>query len=272
MKVYVISLESDHARKSKLLKNFPKSFADFHFINAVDGRKLSASDYFNYIKQYLYENNRILTPSEVGCALSHMLAYEKIIENNAPALILEDDILGDDNKLEAAKQLLDDIKPDEIILLGGLTQSKETNRVYIYPTAPVKNSDEIVYKIDPKTITYLGSACCYLIGVGAAKCILESQKRSLKLADNWYLLTSNQHNITFKFVQLFQHTLVTQLTNENSHLEEQRKSLIYKKTYMLFWGSCLESIRKIKLGIYSFIKGKILNNGYVSLSKVIVRN
>lgn len=269
MKVYVISLESDHARKSKLLKNFPKGFADFHFINAVDGRKLSASDYFNYIKQYLYENNRILTPSEVGCALSHMLAYEKIIETNAPALILEDDILGDDNKLKAAKKLLDDIKSNEIILLGGLTQSKETNRVFMHPTEPLKNSDEIVYKIDPKTITYLGSACCYLIGVEAAKCILESQKKSLKLADNWYLLTNSQHNITFKFVQLFHHTLVTQLTNEDSHLEEQRKSLIYKKTYILFWGSCLESIRKMKLRIYTLFKSKLFDKTYISLSKSI---
>ena len=129
-----------------------------------------------------------------------------------------------------------------------------------------------------QNLIYLGNfqcvaTCCYFIGIEAAKCILESQRKSLKLADNWYLLTlHNQSKIVFRFAQLFQHALVTELTNENSNLEEQRKSLTYKKTYVLFGESCLEVFRKLMLCIYSLIKSKLLNTGSITLSKVIKTN
>jgi len=51
-----------------------------------------------------------MTPGEVGCALSHMKAYENLIHSGEEyALILEDDVIGNDKDIEKIQELIPEL-------------------------------------------------------------------------------------------------------------------------------------------------------------------
>lgn len=76
MKIYLISLEQDIQRRTELAKRFPKTYPNMQWIQAVNGKDLSAKEYFSYAQQYFNIHQKIITPSEVGCTLSHIQALE----------------------------------------------------------------------------------------------------------------------------------------------------------------------------------------------------
>lgn len=264
MKIYVISLESSHERKVALKEAFPQHYEEFIFINAVDGRNLTTTEYFNLVKPNLYENNRLLSPAEVGCALSHMQVYEKIIQENAPVIILEDDVIGNDEALEKAIAIAKKTKPDEVIFLGGYDHIKEAKNIYLNAN-PEQNGTTPVYVVDKLSYIYLGSTCCYAIGANAARVVLDSQQQILKLADSWYKSTLNS-NVLFKFTQLLRHPAFYNAALNNSDIEKQRKSISYKKTYKLFVESVLLSSFLISANVKRFVMKLISPKKYLKIN------
>ncbi|MCO6552041.1 MAG: glycosyltransferase family 25 protein [Gilliamella sp.] len=96
MKIFIINLEKESKKREKIKNECEKLKLNFELYNAVDGNSLSDSFIHNTV--YDYPNN-FLTKAEIGCALSHINIYKKIIQDNLPyALILEDDAVLD-NKL-----------------------------------------------------------------------------------------------------------------------------------------------------------------------------
>ncbi|MWN90077.1 hypothetical protein GQ597_05075 [Gilliamella sp. Pra-s65] len=94
MKIFIINLERESAKKEHIKKECEKLNLDFEIYNAVDGNALSEEFIQNAV--YDYPNN-FLTKGEIGCALSHINVYKKIIQNNLPyALVLEDDAVLDE--------------------------------------------------------------------------------------------------------------------------------------------------------------------------------
>jgi glycosyl transferase family 25 len=65
----------------------------FTFIDAIDGERLTASQLSSYSEwRSTLVTGRGLTLGEVGCALSHLASYERMVRENIPELlILEDD-------------------------------------------------------------------------------------------------------------------------------------------------------------------------------------
>ena len=97
--VLVISLTHASNRRKFIREQMTKLKIDYEFFDAVDGSKLSNA-YLSKFKiqkgeQYL---GRPLTKGEIGCAISHLHVYEKILTENIEKLIvLEDDSqLNDD--------------------------------------------------------------------------------------------------------------------------------------------------------------------------------
>ncbi len=62
------------------------------FIHPTFGAKFSSLEYFNHILPTYNKTGKLLSPSELCCALSHIRIYHKIIQENEPAIILESDI------------------------------------------------------------------------------------------------------------------------------------------------------------------------------------
>ncbi len=89
MKVYVINLPSAAERQQFQEKQLTKLGLDFEFLQATSINDISSSVY----QQHYYDWQRPLRNTEVACYYSHKSAWQKIIDNNKAALILEDDAL-----------------------------------------------------------------------------------------------------------------------------------------------------------------------------------
>ncbi len=98
MKVVVISLTSSVARRASVSKKLGDRGIAFEFLDAVDGR---ISDH-PYLKNYdersfMVNRRRKAEPGELGCYVSHLLAWEKCVDLNEPIVVLEDDFELTDN-------------------------------------------------------------------------------------------------------------------------------------------------------------------------------
>lgn len=94
MHCFIINLPHQHQRRHAITANLEQCDIDFSIIEAVDGRALSESDIEEkYDAKKAHSSfNRNLSRGEIGCALSHIKIYQKmVLENISSAMILEDD-------------------------------------------------------------------------------------------------------------------------------------------------------------------------------------
>ncbi len=91
---WVISLEAARNRRDFVARGFADLRIPFDVIEAVDGLRLTADDRRRYSQwRSLFHVGRGLTAGELGCALSHLDAYQRMVEERIPeVVILEDDV------------------------------------------------------------------------------------------------------------------------------------------------------------------------------------
>lgn len=119
--VFIINLKKDTAKKQHMQKLCATFNLQAEFIEAVDGTLLSDKEIDAvYSKKHAIEIvGRALTKGEIGCALSHKLIYQKIIDENIQtALILEDDVDFDKGLLDCLNKIDAFPKKWELLLLG----------------------------------------------------------------------------------------------------------------------------------------------------------
>lgn len=111
IKIFVVSLKKDKTRRAFVTKQMAKMGIPFEFFDAIDGENLST-------KQKLRVQNKNLSTSEIGCALSHADIYAKILHDKIErAIVLEDDgILNDDFKSMIDEKILEKSEENFIML------------------------------------------------------------------------------------------------------------------------------------------------------------
>lgn len=104
---------------------FERLSLPFEFIDAVDGRALSdnevASMYSKWRTRFCHGKD--LSRGEIGCALSHIEFYRRVIADNASGFVFEDDVeLGNEVKsaLEKVESFLANAKSPCFVQLPGL--------------------------------------------------------------------------------------------------------------------------------------------------------
>lgn len=108
--IFVISLARSKDRRARIAARLAELGLRFEFLEAVDGQDLSP--YHRSLVDYSFSDfqrdyGRTLSKGEIGCALSHALAYKKIVEENIPyAVIMEDDTLPSREFAELIKREL----------------------------------------------------------------------------------------------------------------------------------------------------------------------
>ncbi|BBQ50998.1 glycosyltransferase family 25 protein [Aeromonas jandaei] len=93
MKIYIISLEKNKERQILISNRMNQLGLNFEFFYGVDGSSLTDNE-LNLVDQEFCQENfgHIMNKSEIGCAMSHIGVYEKMVSEKIPhALILEDD-------------------------------------------------------------------------------------------------------------------------------------------------------------------------------------
>lgn len=89
--VFILSLPDATARRERTARHHQRLGIAFTILDGVDGRTMSEAE-----RAAALAPGVNLTPSEVGCHLSHVRAWEAIVESGAPCgIVLEDDGLID---------------------------------------------------------------------------------------------------------------------------------------------------------------------------------
>jgi glycosyl transferase, family 25 len=89
MKILVISLASETARRARMTKLLGGLGVDFQFVEGVVGSSLSEHD----LEQFRYRSNWGLSRPEVGCLIAHSNAWKIVTSHKEEStLVLEDDV------------------------------------------------------------------------------------------------------------------------------------------------------------------------------------
>jgi len=128
-KIYIVNLKKDKNRRENIIREVEKqNLTNYEIIDAVDGNKLNQNEINNSTfknKKHLNPWNSKMSPSQIGCALSHIKVYEKFIKTEYEvALILEDDaIFLRDFKNDLKQFILKNFKfKKQIVLLSELKE------------------------------------------------------------------------------------------------------------------------------------------------------
>lgn len=176
MKIFVINLKKDVEKREKVeleLKN--NDLFDYEIIEAINGNELSEDEFEKLVFDY---KNCYLTKGEIGCVLSHQLAYKKMIEQDLHCcLILEDDVIIN----KQAKEFLYEMdkflkdKKDNITLLY------RARKFYKNSLILLKNRFKIYLSANPFW------AHAYVITQDSAKTLLKINSPIILEADEWLL-------------------------------------------------------------------------------------
>lgn len=185
MQVFIISIEEDNSpRLNKFLRQsfFQNNNLKYEKIG-IKGGELSAKEYFDL---GVKGRSRPLSPSMVGCTLSHLEALKRFLQTDSPyALILEDDaIIPNDfniDKLEKELALMS-LESQFLFSIGGI-QMKECRKVR-GEIKKFKLLNVPVLEVNPDFYHRICYAVAYIVDRKMAKVLIEYHKK-LRAADDW---------------------------------------------------------------------------------------
>ena len=122
MKVFVINLAKNTERMASMDAQLKGLGLEYERIEAVYGKSLSKEErktQFAAFRSYCAAGYK-LYDGEIGCALSHIAIYRKMVEDVIPmALVLEDDVVldgGIKESIEEVAKFADENKPQVFLL------------------------------------------------------------------------------------------------------------------------------------------------------------
>lgn len=234
MKKFLISLEKDSQRR-ELFFSQPET-SDFVVFTAINTMNLSDDELANKFNPEKFKKSyhRAVTKGEIGCTLSHLTIYEKIINDeniaeNEYVLVCEDDVLFADNFQQNLTALLAQNLTADIVLVG---QSKipsfnDKELCINYPTtfqfAQKPIADTGYYYSYPYK-NYFAGTVAYLIKKSACRRFVLEMKKTAGvywLADD-FILFGNELGLDILVIRPL---MAIENPNLTSNLEELRGSL-----------------------------------------------
>lgn len=242
--VFVVSLKKDTDRRAIISSKLKELNIPFVFEDAVYGKELSESELAPIkLNEYYSRCKRRATPGEIGCTLSHLSIYKKMIESAVPwAIIFEDDVILDKyfssfyTSLSSTK--LSSLDSKAVLFLGGqdgLSSKKMINtsfwnflRVGRFKVRKTISSDY-----------YLFRTCCYVIGIDSAKELVSLFQSDFFVADEWVYFKKSGAISDLYYIDLISHptdlnmsNIESERLNENSQVSNELTFLDYIKIYV----------------------------------------
>lgn len=115
MKTFLINLDRNKDRLDVADRQLADLGISYERFPAVSGRDLTAEERSRHVARFHARMARLdkLTPGEVGCTLSHMFIFKKMIDESIPvALIFEDDLELSDKFPYALKKVESELEVD----------------------------------------------------------------------------------------------------------------------------------------------------------------
>ncbi len=170
MNVIIINLTSAKDRLQFQQKQLRKLDLDFELLEATSIEDISNDTY----KNHYFDWQRPLRKVEVACYYSHRSAWQKIIDNNEPALILEDDALLSKYSSEILKSL-EEFSGADFVQLEVRNRKKLISKKHINITP--------IHRLYRLYLDRTGAAGYVLWPLGAKKLIDHENKYGISLAD-----------------------------------------------------------------------------------------
>lgn len=186
--IYIVSLKQDIEKRKIISKTLESFGLKFSFIDAVYGKDLS-DDVLHSIRAKsagkLLIRQFPLTPGEIGCTLSHLTAYQDMLDNNLDwACILEDDVILDErfgtfiSTFEATR-----LNSESLYLLGGQNGLAEGQIIKSIKNIKTVGEQKFTKTIKSEAVIY--RTCCYLMSSYLAEKIIKLSQTDFILADDW---------------------------------------------------------------------------------------
>ncbi len=138
----MISLKKDSQRRREAITYLERHHNDFELFWGINGREIdrnnnpkisTAEEVFvrhNFLSHTTQKGR--LSDGELGCAMSHLAVYEKIVGENLPgAIIIEDDFLAECNLVEVFSKCVR-LLPDADVFSGLISEGNGL-RLRIFP-------------------------------------------------------------------------------------------------------------------------------------------
>jgi len=267
--IFIINLKASVERREAMAELCAKYNLSVTFLEATDGRLLSQEGLDRLLGKGSMQSTlgRDLSPSEVGCLLSHKAIYQMIVDEElGVCLILEDDIEFSEDLL----QVLDDINmlPSdwEVVLLGHHGRKSRLSKIKgsLWGRRIISNNYKLVR---PSEVAY--GAYGYLINKrGASKLLAELECIALPLdhytGDSSYI---NLYVVTPPVIGIHEDL------SDNFHSMEGRKELQEEQASLGNSASFSWYKRMaIYLGLYDFLNSSfIIVSGILNQMKPLIK-
>jgi glycosyl transferase family 25 len=187
-KVFVISLKSAARRREHIENELKRVGVEYELVDAVEGKNLDLKADARVDYRAVEKLPHLMTPSMIGCCLSHANIYEMIVERNIRcALILEDDCILPENMSELIAAAEKRITPLEVIMFyysgyGDCYLSR-------VGAEKISTAHELLY---PMSLWKTISTTAYMIRIDACRRFLEFLFPIHATPDAWPLFYENK--------------------------------------------------------------------------------
>lgn len=177
-KTYVISLKHNNKRRREnALKQLTRFAIDFEWLDAVDGKTIDR-EYDNR----LHAKGHWMGSGQLGCALSHMDCYKKIIHDNLDyGIILEDDFSIEIDFMNLISSMSDHCLVGSSVIFLYVNTYPNEKLVLKGISANLENQFKLYRIIEGRPTCTTG----YLITKDAAKLMLNYQLPIQTVADDF---------------------------------------------------------------------------------------
>jgi glycosyl transferase, family 25 len=177
---YVVNLARSLDRRAHITAELRKTGLDYEIFTAVDGRDLDLSD--SSIINPSFNAEVVLAAGTIGCALSHIGIYKKIIADELDkALVLEDDITLPADLVRLVEAVGEQMTGAEVALLS--VDCPEPCQMSLEGAIPLPDSRLLALPID---ISKPRSSGAYVITREACERMVKAAFPVRVHADDWW--------------------------------------------------------------------------------------
>lgn len=199
--VKVISLKNEIEKRQNVINEL-KDTMNFSFFDAIDGRNLLSMKYFKYLRMLKGRAKKrgYITPSELGCTLSHFSVYHDFLNSDKEwLLVLEDDITINSNLFFLIESIINQNYSDYINILGGQEGLKRPRLIEFLFRKNIRILSSPFYGF------FLYRTCSYLVSRAVVERLYSTHKNFCYLADDWGNIAIQSNIRGFTYCKIFSH-------------------------------------------------------------------